>query len=79
MPQDRFIKVKLDKYNDFTVINITNSTTPIEKWHRGKPVSKKGKNHGIGLLNVENIIKKYNGSMVLEEENGVFSCKIIFN
>lgn len=77
--QDRFIKVKLDKYNDFTVINITNSTAPIERWHRGRPVSKKGKNHGIGLLNVENIIKKYNGSMVLEEENRIFSCKIIFN
>ncbi len=79
VPRDRFIKMKLDKYHDFTVINISNSTAPIEKWHHGKPVSKKGKNHGIGLLNVENVIKKYNGSMVLEEENRIFSCKIIFN
>jgi two-component system sensor histidine kinase AgrC len=79
VPQDRFIIIKLDKYNDFTVINITNSTIPIDKWHHGKPVSKKGKNHGIGLLNVENVIKKYNGSMVLEEANNIFSCKIIFN
>jgi sensor histidine kinase YesM len=52
---------------------------PIEKWYLGKPVSRKGKNHGIGLLNVENIIKKYDGSMVLEEVNKKFSCKIIFN
>lgn len=79
VPQDRFIKIKLDKYHDFTVINIMNSTAPIEKWHHGKPVSMKGKNHGIGLLNVENVIKKYNGSMVLEEENRIFFCKIIFN
>lgn len=76
---NKFIEMKLDKYNDFIVINISNSSMPIEKWHLGKPISKKGKNHGIGLLNVENIIKKYNGCMVLEEEPMKFSCKIIFN
>ncbi|MBA4687354.1 MAG: GHKL domain-containing protein [Candidatus Galacturonibacter soehngenii] len=76
---DRYIKMKLDTYNEFIAINISNSTMPIEKWHLGKPVSKKGKNHGIGLVNVENVIKKYNGSMLLEERNKKFSCKIIFN
>ncbi len=79
VPKNKFIEMKLDKYNDFIVINIKNSSMPIEKWHFGKPISKKGKNHGIGLLNVENIIKKYNGCMVLEEEAMKFSCKIIFN
>ena len=79
VPNNRFIDMKLDKYNEFIVINITNRTMPIEKWYLGKPVSRKGKNHGIGLLNVENIIKKYDGSMVLEEVNKKFSCKIIFN
>lgn len=79
VPKNKYIEMKLDKYNDFIAININNSTIPIEKWHHGKPISRKGKNHGIGLLNVENIIKKYNGSMVLEEENKKFSCKIIFN
>ncbi len=79
VPNHRYIDMKLDKYNEFIVINISNCTMPIEKWSFGKPVSRKGKNHGIGLLNVENIIKKYNGSMVLEEANKKFSCKIIFN
>lgn len=79
VPNNRFIDMKLDKYNEFIVINITNCTLPIETWYLGKPVSRKGKNHGIGLLNVENIIKKYNGSMVLEEVNKKFRCKIIFN
>lgn len=79
VPEDRFIKMRLDKYNGFTVINIANSTLPVEKWHHGKPVSKKGKNHGIGLLNVEQVIKKYNGCMVLEEKYNIFTCKIIFN
>ncbi|MGB8452160.1 MAG: GHKL domain-containing protein [Anaerocolumna sp.] len=77
--QNKYIDMKLDKYNEFIVINISNSSVPNGKWHLGKPVSRKGKNHGIGLLNVEKIIKKYNGSMVLEEEYKKFSCKIIFN
>lgn len=77
--KNKYIIIKLDKYNDFIVIKISNSTMPIEKWHLGKPVSKKGRNHGIGLLNVENVIKKYHGSMVLEEHDEEFSCKIIFN
>lgn len=77
--KNKYIKIKLDKYHDFIVIKISNSTMPIDKWHMGKPVSKKGRNHGIGLINVENVIKKYHGSMVLEEHDQEFSCKIIFN
>lgn len=79
VPSHRYIDMKLNTYNEFIVLNISNCTLPIEKWNYGKPVSRKGKSHGIGLLNVENIIKKYNGSMVLEEANKKFSCKIIFN
>lgn len=76
---DRYIVLKLDQYNEIIVVNLINSTLPIKKWNHGKPISEKGKNHGIGLLNVENVIKKYNGSMVLDEESNKFSCKIIFN
>ncbi len=76
---NKYINMRLDSYNDFIVINIINSSKPIKEWLSGKPVSKKGKNHGIGLKNVENIIKKYDGNILLEEKNGEFSCKIIFN
>lgn len=76
---DKYIEMKLDSYNDLIAIKIINSTQPIKEWSFGKPISKKGKNHGIGLINVENIIKKYDGNMLLEEENGKFVCSIIFN
>lgn len=79
VPNPKFIEIKLDSYKDFIVINICNSSMPIQKWHKGKPISGKGKNHGIGLVNVENVIMKYHGNMVLEEENNKFCCKIIFN
>jgi signal transduction histidine kinase len=75
----KIIHMKLDTYNDFVVIQISNSTNGQTKWSDGKPISQKGDHHGIGLLNVENIIKKYNGSMILEEKNLVFKCSIIFN
>lgn len=45
----------------------------------GRPISDKGTNHGIGILNVENIVKKYDGNMLLEEKKAIFCCDIIFN
>lgn len=76
---DKYIEMKLDSYNDFIAVKVSNSSQPIKEWSIGKPISKKGKNHGIGLINVENIIKKYDGSILLEEEKGKFVCSIIFN
>ena len=35
------------------------------KWRNGFPVSNKGKNGGIGLLNVQSSIKKYDGDLTL--------------
>lgn len=75
----KIINMKLDIYNDFVVIQISNSTNGQTKWSDGKPISQKGNHHGIGLINVENIIKKYNGSMILEEKNFIYKCSIIFN
>lgn len=75
----RYIKMKLDTYNDFIVIHITNSMNNKLTWQNGKPLSQKGRNHGIGLINVENIVKKYNGDMILKEEEGEFICNIILN
>lgn len=77
--KNRFINMRLDTYNDFVVVHIENSTCENKKWCGNNPISKKGKNHGLGLVNVKNIIKKYNGSIMLEENNSIFSCNIIFN
>lgn len=77
--KERFIHIKLSLYNDFIAVRIANTSRNIVKWNEGKPVSDKGKDHGIGLINVENVIRRYNGSMLLEEKEGVFTCNIIFN
>jgi len=43
------------------VVKIENSCNRV-KWKNGMPVSEKGKNRGIGLLNVQNSIEKYDGN-----------------
>lgn len=77
--QERDINLKVDRYNSFIVIQLINSVSDDAKWINGRPVSNKGKNYGIGLNNVENIIKKYNGNMILEKSDGIFKCNIMMN
>lgn len=74
-----YISMRINTYNDFIVIKITNSCKRNEKWNTGKPLSTKGENHGIGLINAENIVKKYNGNILLEEKDHMFICNIILN
>lgn len=78
---NRSITVRINSYNDFIAIHIINSHRQDQSttWHSGRPLSTKGKNHGIGLINVENIVKKYNGSLLLEEKEDSFHCSIILN
>lgn len=73
------IDMKLDTYNEIVVISISNTSPGAKKWANGKPITNKGSHHGIGLVNVENVIRNYDGSMLLEEQDGYFTCKIILN
>ena len=43
----------------------------------GNIVSRKGENHGIGLDNVKKIVDKYDGTMVIECDNGRFDIDVI--
>lgn len=77
--EEKHISLKLDSYNDFICLQLKNSMKGHLKWIAGRPSSQKGSNHGIGLLNVESIVKKYNGNMILEQKNNEFLCSVIFN
>lgn len=39
--------------------------------------SKKESNHGVGLIQIDNIVDKYNGHIVRKVENKVFITKIL--
>ena len=45
----------------------------------GFPVSNKGKNGGIGLLNVQSSIKKYDGDLTLKNDGNKFAAELFLN
>ncbi len=75
----RWIKLKISPYYEMIAIRIENSSRDKTHWKNSRPVSQKGLNHGIGLSNVERVLKKYDGSMHLSSDNGIFQCNIIIN
>ena len=60
------------------VVNIENSCNDI-KWKNGFPVSDKGKGRGLGLLNVQSSIEKYDGNMTLKQEEHKFIVGLFLN
>lgn len=76
--QERCIHIKVNAFHEMIVIRIENSCMPV-KWKNGLPVSKKGKDRGIGLTNVKRAIEKYDGDIKLDDENGMFIVDIFLN
>lgn len=60
------------------LIRIENTSLPL-KWKNGMPVSDKGKNHGIGLLNVKRSIEKYDGDMTFHQQDDVVVVDLLLN
>lgn len=66
---DRFIELIIDKNNGIVFINLRNTfDSKSLKYENGEYVTNKsdGKNHGIGMKNIESIINKYNGDIVID-------------
>lgn len=72
------IFVKIGAYHEMISIRLENNCRTV-KWKNGVPVSEKGRNHGMGLLNVRRCIEKYDGSIKLKAENGIFIADIFLN
>lgn len=75
---DRKIIVKIGAYHEMISIRMGNNCTTV-KWKNGIPISEKGQNRGMGLLNVRRSIEKYDGSIKLKEEDGIFIVDIFLN
>lgn len=75
---DRYIYIKIGSRHQMIVIRIENSCN-IVRWKNGMPISKKGKNGGIGLLNVKSSIEKYDGNLKLKQENQRFIAELFLN
>lgn len=75
---DKYIYVKISSYHKMVAVSIENTCNET-KWKNGYPVSEKGKGGGIGLLNVQSSIKKYDGDMTLKYEANKFVVDLFLN
>lgn len=72
------IFIKLGAHHQMTVIRIENSCGSV-KWKNGSPISEKGKDRGIGLLNVRKSIEKYDGDLRLKQSKDKFIVELFLN
>ncbi|KAI4447694.1 hypothetical protein C823_002213 [Eubacterium plexicaudatum ASF492] len=75
---DRYIQIGISPYQEMVLVRIENTSLPL-KWKNGVPVSEKGKNHGIGLLNVKRSIEKYDGDISFQQKSGIVTVDLLLN
>ena len=75
---NRLVSVRIGLMNPKAlVISIYNAYRGrIELDKNDLPITNK-EGHGIGLRSVQNIVKRYKGSMVIETHNGIFNVSIL--
>lgn len=75
---ERYIRIRIMPLQEMVLVRIENNSLPL-KWKNGMPVSEKGKNHGIGLLNVKRSIKKYDGDISFQQKNDMVIVDLLLN
>lgn len=78
--KEKKIWMRMYPFNGLVYVKISNTYAGIIKRDgKGKPISDKGGQHGIGLANVEQVLQVYHGNMQLLEQGQIFSAEIMFN
>ena len=77
---ERTIRIQAIPSNNVLVLSFVNPATQKSKTVFGQlpqTTKKDVKVHGIGLKNVRDIAKKYNGALHLSSENGIFTAELL--
>ncbi len=78
--EDKKITLQIHPFNEFVYIQLSNSFSGRIQWSaKGKPLTGKGEKHGIGLENVEKVLKDYNGSMQFSVSEQTFTVEIMIS
>lgn len=78
MPGERrFVKIQAKMVKKCFLLEIKNSMDRAEKRQAGFTCKDNPQEHGIGLLNVSDVVQRYNGAMKTEAEDGIFSVSIL--
>lgn len=75
---DRYVCIRIGSRHKMLVISIENSCGTV-KWKNGNPVSEKGSDRGIGLMNVRQSVDKYDGNLTLKQMDGRFVAELFLN
>ena len=73
----RFINIQARTVKKCFLIEVKNSMDMTEKYAEGFTNKGNPQEHGIGLLNVSDVVNKYNGAVNTEAENGIFVISVL--
>ncbi len=73
----RFIRVYIEVLKEQLYIYISNSMADHIRKEGGQYLSTKRGNHGFGLMRIDRVVKKYNGFLNRQHEEGVFATEIM--
>ncbi|MFA6829320.1 MAG: ATP-binding protein [Bacilli bacterium] len=77
----RHISMTISVQNSFISIHIENYYSGTLVFEKGLPVTTKEdkKNHGFGLKSIQLIVSKYDGTLAMNSQSGLFNLDIILN
>ncbi len=73
----RFINIQAKTVKKCFLLEVKNSMDRTEKYIDGFTNKRNSQEHGIGLLNVFDVVNKYNGGVNTEAENGIFVISVL--
>lgn len=76
---NRYIRLQAAAYGDMLSIRIENSICEDVLVKNGKISSKPQNGHGIGLLNIQRCVDKYDGSITYKRAESILICDIVLN
>ena len=75
--EERFIRIYIGQKNTQFYLAITNAAGKKRDRHRSLFPSAKGSRHGLGLVRVESLVKKYGGLFSADSEDGGFTAELL--
>lgn len=77
--EKRQIDVLIYRRQQFLAVHVTNPMEGRLEYEEGLPVTTKGSRlvHGFGLRSIRHILKKYDGFLTIQEEDGCFSLLML--
>ena len=78
LPQEnRFLRIYIGQKNTQLYLAFTNAAGKKRDKRRSLFASVKGEQHGLGLVRVENLVKKYGGLFSADSEDGGFTAELL--